>query len=201
MPSYFERFPKINYKFRYTDNNGKKINLTKNMTNITVRFVLSQEVIDLSSAFYPFQWPDTERPDSFAHKYYGNDDLYWLVMYSGEKFDVHNEFPKDDKQFYNYLYRKYREEAIANSYADTVDGVVGYTKQAIHSYRDSDGDTIDFDTYAANASGNSIIRIFDKEEEDNLLLRSMNIVDDRFSSRIRKEFENKLNALRKELSD
>lgn len=145
MTAFFKNFPKTDYIFSYTNSKGKSVSESLSLTDISVKFTLSKNAQNSLKIFYPFSLRDHDRPDSLSEKYYGDPNLYWLVMFSGEKFDVFNDLPKDEKIFKEYIYSKYRKKAIKVSddtgilYPDTIEGVYRYTNNTIKHLKHKNG--------------------------------------------------------------
>tara|TARA_Y100001973_G_scaffold106506_1_gene184859 strand:- start:935 stop:1504 length:570 start_codon:yes stop_codon:yes gene_type:complete len=189
MPvNYFNKFPKIEYKF---DENHDGNITKKMMTDLTVKFKLSDVAITTKNAFYPYTWRPGDRVDSLAYNYYDNSTFYWLVMLSNEKFDPIHDFPMDTNIFEKYLFKKYGKESGQESF----ESVIEYTYQTIHEYRDSDGDVIDYETYH-NTPESIAVSIYDYEFEKNEEKRDIRLISDNLSSRIQTELEKKLNDVK-----
>lgn len=187
MPSYFRQFPKINYKFA----DGT----TQNLTDLNVKFVLSDIVRMESSVFYPFAWRDQDRPDSIADKYYASSDYYWLVLMSNDVFDVFHDLPIQTESFDEYLRVKYREDAMANGYTESLEDVFAYCASTVHHYEDRDGYHIDLQSHIELP--NTIeVSIYDYEFKLNEGKRAINLLESSRKNTIMYELEGKLRQVK-----
>jgi len=104
--SYFKYFPKS----IYSTNNYKSVDVA---TNLVVRFSFLGEVLNTADAFYPVVIRDGERPDTIAHKYYGDAKYAWLVSAFNQYIDPLFEWPLTQEEFDAYIKREYGTVAAA----------------------------------------------------------------------------------------
>lgn len=83
--SFFKNFPKFTYDFP----NGVSVKMTDIFRN--ARIIAN---MDDSEIFEFFSLTDGDRPEGVAYKYYGDPNLYWLVLMSNGIIDVNTEWPK-----------------------------------------------------------------------------------------------------------
>jgi len=102
--NFFSKLPRLQYSFLI---NGSK--QQHDLANITIKYALSYKQSKDLSSLYKFYWVENLRPDTFAEKYYGSNELYWLGLSSSGIYDVHNELPKNDTQLFDYLFKKYKD--------------------------------------------------------------------------------------------
>lgn len=189
MPSFFRNYPKINYKFA----DGT----TQNLVDLTVKFTLSDIVKNESSVFYPFGWRDHDRPDSLADKYYASSDYYWLVLMSNDIFDVHHDLPISAETFNEFLTERYKEDAMAAGYTESVPDVIAYCSSTVHHYEDSEGYYIDHKSYIDLPNAKAV-SIYDYEFLLNESKRSVNLLEASRKNSITYELENKLRQIKSE---
>ena len=103
MKEYFKNFPTTDY--HYYNKSGNKISTTT--VDMSIRFRLIDTIMKNPNAYYDYFWKDEDRLDIIAYKYYGDVNLSWLVMLSGEIFDWVYDLPLSDKMLDNYLKKKY----------------------------------------------------------------------------------------------
>lgn len=141
--NFFRKIPRVEYKFKYSDKEE-----THNMVNVTVKYVLSYKTRKNMTDLYKFSWPDNLRPDSFAEAYYGMNELYWLGLFSGNIYDVHNELPRNENQLFKYNFLKYKEDpgfldwATLNSKLPTEESVFEYMISTPGMVVDDQGDAL-----------------------------------------------------------
>lgn len=106
---YFKRFPKTFYsRDNYTDD-------FEFVTNIMVRIKLFDTVLDDASAFYKYTIADGERPDTVAHKYYGDSKYAWVINLTNNYIDPLFEWPLQEEEFEAYIKSEYGSVAAAKS--------------------------------------------------------------------------------------
>lgn len=112
---YFQNYPKINYKGIET-------------VDMTVRFKLVDSILKNHNSYYNYYWQDSDRIDVVAAKYYGDPNLSWLVMMSGEIYDWIYDLPLNNVDFHDYMKRKYdisidEAKSTVHHYEDTISGL------------------------------------------------------------------------------
>lgn len=91
---YFEKFPIIEYR-------GQKLR------NIILKSRIIREVFENITIFHPLTVEDGERPDTVAYDFYGDSELYWLVLYANDIVDPYYDWPMSQKEFRAYIIKKY----------------------------------------------------------------------------------------------
>lgn len=187
MPNLYSKYPKIDYKFA----DGT----TRTLTDINIKYGLSELVKSTSDAFYPFVYREQDRPDILADKYYDSDNFYWLVLLSNGIFDVQHDLPIKHDDFNKVLVNKYKADALSAGYTENLDDVLGYCFETIHHYEDKDGYIIDFDSFLTLGQTKSVT-IFDYEFKLNESKRAIKFVEASRASTVQSELDDKLRKLR-----
>lgn len=190
MPNFYSKFPKIDYKF--------PDGTTHQLTDINIKYTLSNLVKTRLDSFYPFAYRDQDRPDILADKYYDSDNYYWLVLMSNDIFDINHDFAIPSNIFNEYLYKKYEDSAIATGLTGNFDNVIGYCFDTIHHYEDKDGYHIDFDTFHSIGNTTSV-SIYEYEFKLNEEKRAIRFLDASKKSSIQNELDDKLRKLKADL--
>lgn len=190
MPNFFSKFPKIDYTF--PDGTIHKL------TDINIKYALSDLVKSKADVFYPFAYRDEDRPDIISDKYYDSVDYYWLFLMSNDIFDVNHDLPINYNIFNDYLVKKYKDDAIAIGYTENADDVIGYCFETIHHYEDKDGFTIDYDSFLTLGQTSTIF-IYDYEFKLNESKRAVRFIEADRKNEIRTELDDKLRKLRADL--
>lgn len=144
--SFFSLFPTI------LDQNGILL------TDITIRTKFKDIWLNNNRLYYSYNYQDHDRPEDIAHKYYGDQGLGWIILFSNRIINPNFELPLSSQQFQDYLNQKYYTQGQQNdppiSGADyamiTVDPVYGYQKQVTLGYSYDtiiENYVIDEDTY------------------------------------------------------
>jgi len=145
--AYFNYFPTIGYDVRGDKNNVR----IQSITNLLTRTRKKLEVTN-NNFFDKYFVKDGDRPDILAHKFYGDSDLHWIILYANYMTNPWYDWPMSYFDLQKYVAKKY----------DDVNG--------IHHYIDEDG--YEVDSTAANATA---ITNFVYEEAKNDESRSINI--------------------------
>jgi len=114
MTAYFSQFPKIKY-------NGVDI------TDITIRLSVFKNIKESLVAFQHINIKGGERPEDIANKYYGNPELFWVIMIVNDIVDPYADWPMEDNYLYSLVSEKYGEhnEHAVHHYETTEDSDYG----------------------------------------------------------------------------
>lgn len=202
MPKeYFASLPKINYR---RENNtvsfpgGQQAYFDLQATDLFVKFKIRESILNNAALFYPYNWRDTDRPDTLAHLYYGSSSFFWVVFYSVGAFDLNYDFPMPNGQFQQFLLAKYEEDtetAYGSGWSALTDvekraEINSYVNTTTHSYEIEDKYIVDVDTYNATpASDRRIITIFDYENELNESKRQVKLIDNDYLQNVVREYQ------------
>lgn len=206
---YFNTLPKVlstDYK-----NNGITL------TNIITRAEIKPSLLKNPLIYYSYDLQEGDTPDIVAEKYYGDSYRYWLVLFSNQILDPQGSWPKNSRQFEDYINVKYASDA-ANA---SISSVFAYTTSTAYEYRktittvDNDSLTtstvtiiIDEDTYNSTETGTktatfssgssvtqttetSVVSIYEYELELNEAKRNIKLINSRFAG----QFEDELKSL------
>jgi hypothetical protein len=106
--AYFRELPNIKYASVFNERKGiDEYTLVK---NIFKRPKLRDDFANVVTAFTYYQVSNNERPDQIAKKYYGNEDLDWVVLISNNITNLNEQWPLDNDSLYNYMIEKYGSE-------------------------------------------------------------------------------------------
>jgi hypothetical protein len=100
---YFESFPLISYTL--DDSNSTQV-----VTDIFKRVILSKEFLNNNSYFETIDVLDGETPEQLAFRYYGSQNLHWLVLLTNNIIDPRFEWPLSDNDLYKFVVSKYGTE-------------------------------------------------------------------------------------------
>ena len=185
MSIYFKDFPVVKYDLFRTGN-------LIDMTNITKRFRILNDVLDNSKLYYDYEIKEGQRPDIVSHILYNSVDYDWLILMVNQKLDPYYSWSLTNDVFEKYLEEKY--------------GSVPTSMQTVHSYnfierafeRFSDGTVVDekllvvdqtyYNTLPANQR--KIIYAYDYEFKKNEDRRKIKVLDPAFIPQIDREKEN-----------
>ena len=74
--------------------------------NLMVSSKIVEDAFNNPNAFFRYTVEDNETPEEVALNFYDSVFYSWLVLYSNEIVDVHNEWPKSYKQLTNFYIQK-----------------------------------------------------------------------------------------------
>ena len=99
----FESFPLIAYTL--DDGDTEQV-----VTDIFRRAILSKEFLDNNSYFELYDVLDGETPEELSYRYYGTQDLHWLVLLTNNIQDPRFEWPLSSDDLYKQVVSKYGTE-------------------------------------------------------------------------------------------
>jgi hypothetical protein len=97
MAKYFSLFPKGIYNYKV-------------VTDLLVRTKIKETWLADPSIYYNYVYKDSDRPEHIAQKYYGDEDLHWIIMFTNNAFTPNFDFPMSSINFDVYINNKYRAE-------------------------------------------------------------------------------------------
>ncbi len=106
---FFQYFPHMAYEFR-NDTGSFKLD----MTNITTRFVVMEQLKNHVTVLYDYVIQDGERPDVVANKLYGSPDHMWIVLLVNNIMSLY-DWPLTTTEFNRYIVEKYGSIQAANA--------------------------------------------------------------------------------------
>lgn len=108
MSRYFSYFP----KFLYSVNDNQSIEY---VTNILTRIKFDDNIKKQSSVYYTYTIGDGERPDTLAHKIYGDEEKHWIILLMNDIVDIKSQWPLSYAEFDSYITKKYGSASSAMS--------------------------------------------------------------------------------------
>ena len=96
MPHYFEAFPTVRYDI-------EKNNRTELLTNLMVRFKITEILKRNKSIYFDYSIPENDRPDTVAYRVYGDATLDWLIFLINDIYDVHYDWPMSSASLNKYI--------------------------------------------------------------------------------------------------
>lgn len=95
MAEFFSKYPKIVY--------NKQL-----VTDILSRVVLRSEYANKVQLYYEYEMQDGDTPEIIAHKYYGDPEKNWIILFMNEIIDPQQDLPLSYNGFMSYLDAKYK---------------------------------------------------------------------------------------------
>lgn len=118
------------YSYFPTTTFGQKI-----LTDLGVRIKIRDTWLNDPRIYYNYQYQDYDKPEHIALKYYGDEELHWIILLTNNIFDVNFDFPMNSRVFNSYIESKYKSQgALVNKtgyeYAlSTPDPIYRYQKR------------------------------------------------------------------------
>ena len=109
---YFRQVPDFQYVSRLPNATISDYITVKNLFK---RGKLKENVAADATLFSKYQVKGDDRPDQVAFKFYGDENLDWLVMLSNNILNLQNEWPLLQAEFDRYLIDKYETYENLNS--------------------------------------------------------------------------------------
>ena len=122
MAKFYSYFPTITFNNRI-------------LTDISVRIKIRDTWLNDPRLYYNYTYQDFDRPEHIALKYYGDEELHWIILLTNNIFDVNFDLPMNSTIFNSYIEDKYKDQgALVNKtgyeYAlSTPDPVYRYQKR------------------------------------------------------------------------
>ena len=110
---YFRNIPDFEYISRLPGSTN--ISDYIQVKNLFKRAKIRPDILEDLNHFTKYKIIGDERPDNIAYKVYNTPELDWLVMMSNNIINLEDEWPMDQQSFYNYLIKKYTNEAGIHS--------------------------------------------------------------------------------------
>jgi len=110
---YFRHVPNFDYISRLAGSTN--ISDYIQVKNLFKRAKIRPDILEDLNHFTKYKIIGDERPDNIAYKVYNTPELDWLVMMSNNIINLEDEWPMDQQSFYNYLIKKYTNEAGIHS--------------------------------------------------------------------------------------
>lgn len=180
MSKYFEYFPTTTYAVA-----NSSFTISKVVRDISLKTrIIDQIGKDDPYLFLPYVIKEGEKAEDIADFYYGSTDYIWLVYMSNDIIDPYDQWPKDTKNFNQYLEMKYSDQAGNTD-------VVTWTKaNTIHYKNSTTGHLISTETFSLSANLNpsfvggdwTAVDYYTYESEENEALRSIKLVNSSYKN-------------------
>ena len=102
---YFDKFPNLYYDI-------KKNKRFEFVVDILRRLKINSNALNDQSLYGEYTIKDTDRPDTIAHKLYGDSELHWVILLFNEIHNPYYEWPMSFHDFNRYMEDKYPGKAL-----------------------------------------------------------------------------------------
>lgn len=189
---YFESTPKISV----TDKFGNSVIYR----NIMSRLSIIPSVLKNPLLYYAYDLQEGDTPEIVAHKYYGDVNRYWIVLFSNQIMDPQWDWPLDYKNLVSYIEDKYDDPNDTHSYQKiiTLSNLKDNTT-TVNTYTISEEEfnTITEENQTLNMASGVVVYTLEKkilsnyeyELELNDKKRSIKLLNRDYASQLEQEFQ------------
>jgi len=186
--------------------------------NLLVRTSIIPENLNTPSIYYQYDIQEGDTPEIIASKYYNDPYRYWLVLFANQLFDPQWDWPMPYDIFNNYINDKYAVEAAnANMTPNAYTQATPYQYRIVISTTDSNTQNTTTDYYVTDftdytnyitgtktvtfqptkwnsnatatiTTNKQTISIYDWEQEQNELKRSIRLLNANYVGQIEEQF-------------
>ncbi len=107
---YFRELPEINYVSLLPNRNRNDERIL--VKNIFKRAKLREDLNQGITVFDYYQIEYDTRPDTVAHKVYGDSELDWVILITNNITNLRDQWPISQNDLHNYMVEKYGETGI-----------------------------------------------------------------------------------------
>lgn len=104
----------------YIAPNGDKILVTDWIRAIRI----PPEILNDPNLYETYMCRDNETPEIISHKIYNTTSYHWVIMLTNQRFDVWNDFPKDDATIRKFCIEKYGSTDEVHHYVNAEGTIV-----------------------------------------------------------------------------
>jgi hypothetical protein len=190
---YFNSLPKAVYT---------KSGVSTYYTNLMARASVVPSILNKSLVYYEYDLQDQDTPEIVAHKYYGDINRFWIVLYCNQMNDPLWDWPLSSTKFEKY---------VANKYPGTLDDIHHYeiikTKTILNSMNPPDVERLvcsqeEYDSIILNETktvqigaetvviqtSRKAITNYEYELEENESKRKIKILNKEYAGQLEREF-------------
>jgi len=102
MSKYFDLFPLVAYDISKDRYRKKDI-----VTNIFIRLGILPETKSNGFGYYEYLIKEKDTPENLAHKYYGDSEHHWIILYMNDMINPQFDWPMKTDAFSKYISKKY----------------------------------------------------------------------------------------------
>jgi hypothetical protein len=83
------------------------------VTNLLARVNIISSLVEDPLIYYAYDIKDSDTPEIIAHKYYGNVNRFWMVLFSNQILDPQWDWPLTNRVFDFYINEKYTIQELS----------------------------------------------------------------------------------------
>lgn len=191
---YFNSLPKV----IYTDENSVRTIYT----NLMARASVVPSVLNNALVYYDYDIQDEDTPEIVAHKYYGDINRFWIVLYCNQLLDPQWDWPLSSRKFERYVLDKYADNLDDTHHYEkittkTTTSTTVTTTVETDIISEEDYNTTPYESNNTYTLGSEIINVnvvtkivtnYDYEIQQNDSKRNIKILNRQYASKLEKEF-------------
>ena len=116
---YFRELPNLRYP-SFLPEKTSSLDYVE-VKNIFRRAKLRDDLQNNFTIFDKYEIPMGARPDTVAEDLYGNAQFDWVVLTTAGIINVRNEWPLEDRDLYNYAFKKYGDALNSPRFFETTE--------------------------------------------------------------------------------
>jgi len=113
--SYFKNFQRIVYEF---PDDVKRV-----ITDLSIRPKFRDNILENVNNFEFYNVRDGDTPEIIAYEQYGDVELHWAILIANNVMSIYNDWVKDQNQFQEFLFQKYKTQSDSDGVAVTLSKV------------------------------------------------------------------------------
>jgi hypothetical protein len=82
------------------------------LTDLNIRIKIKDTWLSDPKIYYNYQYQEQDKPEHIALKYYGDEDLHWIILLTNNIFDAAFDFPMNSRIFGKYIESKYKSDGV-----------------------------------------------------------------------------------------
>ena len=142
------------------------------ITNITQRARIAERLRQHTAIMHDYEISGSDRPDTVAHKVYGNVKYTWVVLLVNNIMSLY-DWPMTSEEFESYLIGKYGSVSLSQNQGTRTDAAWSAAK----FYYTTEGARVDATTYAGLGTRQGTTNTpYTQEVEDNDAKRRIKVV-------------------------
>lgn len=196
--NYFQNLPKLIVR----DKQSLQI-----ATNLLARVNVISSLLENPLIYYTYDIQDSDTPEIIAHKYYGNVNRFWMVLFANQMLDPQWDWPMTNAVFDSYVNSKYTIQELSQTHhfekiiTNTTIPEGSVSSQTITISEDDYNDLLESSKIYSTVTGNVNIRIsknvvdnYTYEYDLNESKRNIKLMNKTYASKLEVEFNKLMNT-------
>ena len=172
MSNYFSHFPSVSYDISKTGDFHSVVDILR-------RFTITSTLSKRASIYYDYTIRDGDRPDTIAHKYYGDSKYDWVVLVTNTIVDPNYDWPLTHANFKSFINDKYGSMSAAQQTTHHYEQIIRQeSTSAFGVHLPEITISVDVTTYnTLSTADRKLVDVYTYEQELNETKRTIRILD------------------------